>query len=214
MALDIETGMPPNIARLERNPAGYPIPFFVARSDDDNGDPDFRIVGPSRLIAAMNRGKCFICGRLLFGSVAFTLGPMCAVNHTSAEPPAHPACAQYSARICPFLASPTKRRRVGGLPEEMAAPGGIMLERNPGVALVWITTQWEPVKLDNGLIFRFGDPTATYWWCEGREATRDEVMHSIETGLPALAEIAAKQGQEALDALSRSVVRALKHVPS
>lgn len=79
--------MPPRIARLPRNKVGYPIPWFVAHLDD--GTRDFRIAGQEQHIRAMRERLCYVCGGPLGGFGAFTIGPMCAVNRISSEPPAH-----------------------------------------------------------------------------------------------------------------------------
>jgi hypothetical protein len=88
-----------------------------------------------------------------------------------------------------------------------------MLTRNPGVALVWTTRRYG-LKHDpgGGMLFDIGDPESVSWWCEGRAATREEVQHSIDTGLPALEEIAAEHGE--LAALAREVKRAEALLPT
>ena len=102
--------MPSRIARLPTD-RGFPVPWFVAWID---GKPDFRVIAPGRVAEAVNKGKCWVCGGTLFGTRAYVVGPMCAVNRTSAEPPSHRDCARYSAKACPFLSRPTMRRRDAG----------------------------------------------------------------------------------------------------
>jgi hypothetical protein len=142
---------------------------------------------------------------------------MCAVNRTSAEPPSHRDCADYSARACPFLARPHARRREQGMPDEMkqAEVPGIMLKRNPGVALVWITEhgRWRRFRAHNGLLFDIGEPVETRWYAEGRPATREEVEASIESGLPSLRELAEQDGEAALLELDTCVERAKRFLP-
>jgi len=203
--------VPARIAKLPLNKAGYPVPWFVAYID---GEPDFRVIAPGTIERAMARRLCWICGERMTGPTsAFVIGPMCAVNRISAEPPSHRDCAEFAAKACPFLANPKKRRREGNKPEHDEPPG-TMITRNPGVALVWVTRHWEPFREGRGYLFKVGAPSRTLWFAEGREATHDEVMASIESGLPILAEMAAKDGPEAMLALSRLVDEAMQLVPA
>ncbi|MFD4569344.1 hypothetical protein ACFWOX_33905 [Streptomyces sp. NPDC058467] len=201
---------PPRIARLPRNKVGYPVPWFVAWID---GQPDFRVVGIGKLDDAVRFRQCWLCGQALGANAAFVIGPMCAVNRVSAEPPSHRDCAIYAATACPFLTNPGMRRRGNNLPDEAADPDGIMIDRNPGVALVWISRTWR-VRTDYRL-FDVGDPTETRWYAEGREATRSEVLASITSGLPLLRAEAEKDRRPAaaLAELDRQYTRALALVP-
>jgi hypothetical protein len=172
---------PPRIARLPRNKAGFPVPWFVAWID---GQPDFRFIGEGKLDDAIRFRCCWLCGEPLGANAAFVLGPMCGITRTSPEPPSHRDCADYAARACPFLATPAMRRRETGIPDDAKEPDGIMIRRNPGVALVWVSRTWR--RHPALRLWNVGDPIETRWYAEGREATRTEVLASIESGLPLL----------------------------
>jgi hypothetical protein len=205
--------MPPRIARLPLDRRGYPVPWFVAYIDRE---PDFRVVRPRGVDQALSESRCWICGQLMLDTrVAYVVGPMCAVNRTSAEPPSHRDCARYAARACPFLTRPHARRRENNLPENGGAPG-LMIRRNPGVALVWITRQPLRVFEDGrgGRLFDIGEPVAAEWYAEGRSATRAEVMASIESGLPILRAEAEKDGADACAALDGLTANAMEIVPA
>jgi hypothetical protein len=100
-------------------------------------------------------------------------------------------------------------------------PAGEMIRRNPGVALVWITRRrgerggWT-LKGDGrgGVLFDVGDPLEVRWFAHGRPATRDEVMASIESGLPSLRDIAREEGPGAVAALEAQLDRAMPLVPA
>jgi len=213
--------LPPLPARIAALPVhrGYPVPWFVQwmrdgqGTDPGDGEPEFRIMDSRKLARAVLEHRCWVCGDRLGARRAYTVGPMCAVNRTSAEPPSHRECAIFSAVACPFLSRPHMRRREAGRPEEAVKPAGDMIERNPGVALVWITrgtrTKRDP---DGGILFDIGDPLEVLWYAEGRPATRAEVLASIESGLPLLAEVAAEEGAEKV--LARMAERALALVPA
>lgn len=209
MASDLP--VPYRMSRLPRNKAGYVVPWFVAFID---GVPDFRVIRAGGIIEAVRDDKCWLCGDRLGRNVAFVIGPMCAVNRTSAEPPSHRDCAEYAAQVCPFLTNPKMVRRDNHKPEDATAPAGTMLTRNPGVALVWVTRNWRPFRVDNGILFYVGDPEATEWYAHGREATRDEVLASIESGLPLLHAEAEAEGPDSVAALRRMTERALQVVPA
>jgi len=191
--------VPGRIALLPRNKVGYPVPWFVATID---GQPDFRVIRAGGIQAALRQNLCWVCGCSFLRQEdrAFTIGPMCAVNRVSAEPPSHRDCAVWSARNCPFLATPRMVRRDRHKPEGAVNPAGIMLTRNPGVALVWVTRyrSWGTRPDGNG----------------GREATRTEVLASIDSGLPLLREMAEQDGRAAVAELEVMHGAALALVPA
>src|SRR4051812_961023 len=108
--------MPDRIRRLRINDKGFPVPWFVA---DVDGVPDLRVVDARKIKVAWKERRCWVCGDKLGSTVAFALGPMCAVNRTVSEPPSHRACIEFSVRACPFLANPRTRRHEAGLPGGM-----------------------------------------------------------------------------------------------
>jgi hypothetical protein len=180
-------------ARVQQLPIarGYPVPWFVEWVD---GVPDFRVMNRARWRRAIEERRCWICGGPLGVHLAFVLGPMCGINRTTTEPPCHAACAEWAARACPFLSRPHAHRR--DLPPEQvnANQPGLPLLRNPGVTLIWYTRVYSlfPDGHGNQLI-EIGPADRVKWYAEGRPATREEVQHSIETGYPALLEVATQQ---------------------
>lgn len=211
--------MPERVAKLPTDDKGRPVPWFVAWTD---GKPDFRCVDARKIPIAYTKHLCWICGEKLGRYLAFTIGPMCAINHIASEPPSHKECAIYAAQACPFLTTPKMHRRTSDLPEGVTDPAGMILRRNPGVTLVWITESFEPIAVprDNGglpgLLFVVGEPTMLLWFCEGRPATREEILESINSGLPILREAANMdpEPEECLAALERQYQKTLQLVPS
>jgi hypothetical protein len=206
--------LPARMADLPRDSIGRPVPWFVAFID---GVPDFRVVGPGKLEEALRGSLCWVCGRGFGGGEdrAFLVGPMCTITRTIAEPPSHLDCAVWSARWCPFLSTPNMVRRDRHLPEGTVEPAGIMIRRNPGTSVVWVTgyRAWKAEREDGGYLFRLGPPKQALWFAEGREATRAEVLASIDSGLPLLREMAEEDGPDALADLERMHAAALEHVP-
>jgi hypothetical protein len=169
-----------------------------------------------RLHEAIRDRRCWTCGDYLSEHFAFVIGPMCAVNRVSAEPPSHVTCADFSVRACPFLSRPKALRREANKPEGLKAPAGFAIPRNPGVALVWITSSYQvfrPEAGGSGVLFQIGRPHGLLWFAEGRSATRAEILDSINSGLPLLREVAEKEGPDAVAALAAQTSAALKLVP-
>jgi hypothetical protein len=143
----------------------------------------------------------------------FVIGPMCAVNRVSAEPPSHRSCALYAVQACPFLTQPRAKRNEKDMPEHLE-PAGLMLKRNPGVTLLWTTQRYTLFKDGRGgALFNVGDPEQVEFYAEGRAATHDEIMASINSGLPILQEMAERDGPEAVAELAKMYDKAMELVP-
>src|SRR5262245_13722710 len=96
--------LPDYMKSLKLDHRGYPVPWFV---DWINGKPDFRVVRPDGPGIAHRKHLCWVCGKSRHTRLAaFVIGPMCAVNRISAEPPSHLECATFAATACPFLTHP------------------------------------------------------------------------------------------------------------
>lgn len=196
-AVALPPGIPKRMARLDVNPAGYPIPWFVDRTEDP-ADPDFRLMDPRRWKRAVKEHRCWVCGDRIKGAVeTFVIGPMCAVNLTTSEPPCHDDCADWSARACPFLANPKKRRRTSGV-EDGEPMGGHSISRNPGVVLLWKVRAGTWKLFDDGtgkpLVRLPQRPLRARWIREGRDATRAEAQAALDSGYPILEEAAMADG--------------------
>lgn len=212
--------MPDRMRRLPISETGYPVPYFVAWLDDNgkrcdagHGKPDFRIIDTPKVAGMFRARLCWLCGQAMGQYMTFTIGPMCLVNMTSAELPSHFNCALYAAKACPFLTKPRMRRNDDGK-ETFKAPAGIGLDRNPGVVLLLTTKSFKPFSDGSGgTLFEIGKPTDLQWFCEGRKATREEVLHSFETGMPHLRKLAEREGKAAVADVDRRYARALAQLP-
>ena len=122
--------------------------------------------------------------------------------------------AEWSIKACPFLAQRQEVRRDTNLPEGVKEPGGVAIARQPGVTCLWITTKYQVVQLPNGLIFKIGDPLEVHWFREGRQATRAEVLESIDSGYPILFDMATKEGEWAIADLENKRTQALRLLPN
>ncbi len=95
------------------------------------------------------------------------------------------------------------------MPEETAEAPGIALMCNPGVTAVWTTRDFEIERSNDGYLCFIGEPEHVRWYAEGRTATRAEILASIDSGLPALRELAEQDGARAVTELDRYVERAM-----
>lgn len=187
MSVSLRPELPPLPERIKKLPLhrGYPVPWFVAIID---GVADFRVIGENKIAIAHNKKLCWVCGERLGSFLTFLVGPMCAVNRISSEPPSHRDCAEFAAVACPFLSRPHMVRREAGMPEGVVDAAGVGLKRNPGVALVWVTKSYRVIRVDNGsgALFEMGNPIAVACYTEGRRSTAAEIRHSVDTGIPLL----------------------------
>jgi hypothetical protein len=202
--------MPDRIKRLPRDHRGFPVPWFVHWID---GVPDFRVVSPGKVDLA-HKGRCWTCGEPLGVHRVYVIGPMCVVNRVTSEPASHRDCAEFAARACPFLTRPRMRRNEKDLPETLSV-AGIHLDRNPGAVALYETREATPFRSGDGVLFRLGEPAKVDWWAEGRQATRAEIIASIEGGYPQLFDIATRyDGPAGVAELERQRVRALRLLPA
>lgn len=211
--VDLQT-LPPRMRDLPVDERGYPVPWFVAWIE---GKPEFRAQEAGKFARAIREKLCWVCGQRLGVNVCFVAGPMCGINRTSSEPPSHVDCARWSAINCPFLSNPRMIRRedeiINNARSREESPG-IMLTRNPGVAMLWITRQFEVYKAPNqGYLIQMGEPDSVEWYACGRRASREEVLQSIESGLPNL-EALARTEKGGLDFLAKARDRFDKWIPA
>jgi len=209
----------PNVARvipdrlrgLPLDERGYPVPYFVAWID---GKPDHRIVDPAKFRVCVRKGRCWICGRNLGKFATFTIGPMCVVNKISGEPPAHQECAKFAVQACPFLTLPRAVRRDAKLPHQVTVHPD-MLVHNPGAMILWTTDEWDEVLGAPGdaPVVSFGEPSRVSFWCQGRTATRGELLDAMAKGLPELQRMAEADGGDAPQRLARKVADAMFWFP-
>jgi hypothetical protein len=190
---------------------GYPIPYFVATLPD--GSRDFRVADGKKRVKAVNERLCWICGEKLGRYLAFTIGPMCAVNRNTSEPPSHRECAEFAAQACPFMTLPAAQYRSANLPAGILLPPE-MLDGNPGAVCIWICQSFKPYKVEDSWLIRLGEPTEVLWFAYGKPATRQQILDCFEKRLPFLANIAKEEGPEAEAMLASMTEKALELLPA
>lgn len=183
--------LPRHMIGLPEDERGYPIPWFVPFIENAEGVkiPEFRVMDTKKWVIAIRERCCWVCGLRLGRHLTFPIGPMCAINNITSEPPAHYDCALWSVRNCPFLSRPKMIRREGALPpavDPTKTIGGIALLRNPEVTVLW-TTQEYRAQADGrgGHLLHFGEAEHVEWWRERNKATQQECFDAIQNGLAA-----------------------------
>jgi hypothetical protein len=215
---------PFRIAKLPISDKGFPTPAFVAWLDSEGKNylpagtfgakRDFRIIDHRYMDRCYRFHRCWICDEPLGRHRVFVIGPMCAVNRNTMEPPSHRSCAEYAVRTCPFMMQPRMRRNpAGDIQEHMSVPG-IHLDRNPGCYCLYETEHYRRIHVRGGMLCRLGDPARVEWMTEGRPSTRAEVTAAIDSGMPFLMDIAAKEGPEAVKELAALRARVDAFLPA
>jgi hypothetical protein len=209
--------LPDNMNRLPVSDKGFPVPHFVAR--ETAPDWDFRVVNPATTFDCLRNKRCWLCGQALGSLFTFVVGPMCVVTRTSAEPPSHYSCGKYAAIACPFLANPNMRRNEKALPDGHLPPPGVAIMRNPGVTAVLLTRKYKTFDDGHGgTLIQMGQPTRVEWYAERGLATREQVLQSIDSGMPLLVEqcnmeATPKLKAEAHEELRQRLWATMEYVP-
>lgn len=194
---------------------GFPVPWFVTEKDD-RGRWDFAAIQSDRFVQAVREDRCWVSGEKLGKWRSFVIGPMCVVNRVSSDPPVRREVGIWSAQICPFLTRPMAqrdRRWRDEVDEDGIFPGqrGVMLAQNPGICAVYSTRD---VRFDRRRhLFFLGDPGEVRFFCEGREATPEEVWRAVDRGLVKLRKMAEEDGPGAVGEFERYVERARSVLP-
>lgn len=197
--------IPQNMLERPVSKKGFPVPYFAEMVD---GEWDFRVTSARQFAACVKQKLCWLCGQRLGSKYAFVAGPMCVITKTSAEPPCHESCATYAAIACPFLAQPKMRRNEVDLPEGSRNPAGVAIMRNPGVTAVLVTRKYKLFDDGDGrALVEMGPPDSVKWYAQRRAATHEEIMESVNGGLPLLWE---QCGAERTDFLRRDAERELQ----
>lgn len=114
------------------------------------------------------------------------------------------------------------RRNTNDIPVDANQAAGVHIDRNPGCVCIWIVgqTDFKIMRLQSepgvqaGILFRLGRPKEVLWFANGRPARRQEIMDSINSGYPKLAEAANRDGVKAALALNELKQEAMRLLPT
>ena len=177
--------MPERIARLEKDPRGYPIPYNVLRADD--GTPFFTVNDSRTHLRCLVRGLCPICGEKLGKWKWFVGGPRSAFDPHGwyFDLPGHHECERYALSVCPYLAAPNYLKRIDvPNPEKLPVQALVLLD-DTQIAdrpQLFVTAASDQIEIQSS-----GDPTAPYvrprrpllgyeFWRHGKQITMNEAL--------------------------------------
>ena len=159
--------MPTRIARLPRDPRGYPIPVNVLNS---KGVLDFRATDPAKMARVIELRCCALCGEPLGARMAFVGGPKSMASRYFTDAPMHRDCAIYALQVCPFLAAPSFGYRKS-VPEGMGVNEAVSTER-PEVFGLGICRGYTTGLMGGvHLVLRAAPFESISWWTAGEETT-------------------------------------------
>jgi hypothetical protein len=191
-----EVPMPAGVAKLPRDPRGYPI-FFSVQSDTERPS-NHKILNPKRRIICASERRCNVCGEKLGYWLAFLGGPMCVDQRAFADAPMHPECAEYSLRVCPFLATdlqysdPEIMRRAYSTTEDKYAS-----RVKPKYVVLYLTRGYEYrfLSADGSMMtFRPAAPKHVVYWRAGEAlpGVPEDLQEVLAKGRAAAKEMAAR----------------------
>jgi hypothetical protein len=149
--------LPSRMAKLPRDPRGYPIPVIVLI--DQDGRPHFQINDDVIVQRCLRDRLCSICGERLTRGTWFIGGAMSAFDPHGAyiDGPVHGECARYALQVCPYLAAPNYARRLDGktnprVPDHVVTLDRTVLEGRPTIFVAVMSRgfdlgrgDWQPV---------------------------------------------------------------------
>jgi hypothetical protein len=158
-----DTPMPERIAVLPRDDRGYPITYVTLMRD---GKPDFKVTDFRKRQDAIMRRLCAICGQPLEYWMAFIGGPASCRSRVFFDPAMHVECAEYSSKVCPFLANPN--RQYGNVKPssetvQIISNHTAVAERSTQSA-IFITRGFVPINNGGVLHVKANPPRETRWF--------------------------------------------------
>src|SRR6185295_806737 len=94
--------IPARLRDLPLDPRGFPITFTT--TVDADGKPDFRVPDAQKWAVMCYEHLCAVCGQRLDYWIFFVGGEELFADRLFFEGPMHRECAEYSIKVCPFMA--------------------------------------------------------------------------------------------------------------
>jgi len=182
--------VPERIARLPRDPRGYPIPWNVLRTDDATF---FTVNDDRKAFRALREGLCPICGERLGRWLWFVGGPRSAFDPGGCymDLPGHRDCMEFALQVCPYLAAPKYMGRIDIVhPEKLPPQARVLLDETqiperPEVMVAVACTRVE--ALDRGPLQPYLKPVAPFldwtYWRHGKQISEAEAMPFLRAAL-------------------------------
>lgn len=156
------TTVPEAISRLPVDvKRRLPIPLMNQAED---GTHSFVAINGKTVLRILEEELCGICGEKLGFASAFVSGPLSFQNRAYADPPFHPACAEFAMTVCPHIIIPhAKRATDDRLDREVGkvynAAGSVFEKPQEWVIAIAPTRETVAHFTSEGLLIRCGNPT-------------------------------------------------------
>ena len=167
--------MPERMARLPRDPRGYPQTAHALVRD---GVVDFRTMDAHKVVALIKRRCCALCGEPLGSRMAFVGGPQSTASRYFSDGPMHRDCAEYALQVCPFLAAPSFGYRKAA-PEHTAVNHAVNTQR-PDVFGLTICRDFALVVMGGHVVLQATQVQEVSWWRQGARASAPEGTNGAE----------------------------------
>lgn len=166
---------------------GIIVPYFVTWYKDGQqvhekapgALPHFPTIDMGRAALCLQRGYCWVCGKMLGTFKTFVTGPAGVIAGLAGEPPMHKECANYAVQVCPFMVHGYDMNTDKPMPGKFAMNVEL---RNPGLNIVWVCKSFDIQKFDpftGVMLLKPGPATVVQFWTKGRRATRQEIAERI-----------------------------------
>lgn len=164
------TELPAAMAGLPRDARGYVV-FWTAFVDSGTGEPDFRVLEYPRVLEALKKRLCGMCGGRIAGNTLCLLGTEDDLNGRwgaswvrGTDPPMHEECARYALEACPFLSGKAVRRSGRPMPGDSSrAPGHTHRRDRPPRRGLFFVRSYEARWRDEIGGFRYARPYRVEW---------------------------------------------------
>lgn len=174
--MEIALDIPKNMRGLKKLKSGTSIPFFVPVID---GKHDFRVMDPEAFRKACMLNLCWICGKKMGRFCTFVGGPLVAAQEISSEPPSHPECATFAAKVCPYMNGAEIRRN--HLPEH-TKPSAHGVDENSGITALCTSLGYKFIENSGSYLFKF-EKSEIVWLKHGKPATSDQVRDASKVAM-------------------------------
>lgn len=192
------TPIPRRMARLPRDPRGYPIPVVVLR--DRQGKPHFTTNDHKVTLRMARERRCHICGQHLVNQAQvnpvrhmwFAGGVLSAFHPDGAynDGPMHHECMQYAMQVCPYLAV---RTWTGEIMDKTLQPDPNVLRLmvdatsipgRPEVFVAVCVSTYSYTRVNNFYGFKIRQPyIAREYWRHGQQLTEEEAQPLVDKRL-------------------------------
>lgn len=141
------------------------LPIPKMNQIPEGGGHSFVAINAKSVRECIEKQLCGICGEKLSFASAFVSGPLSFQNRTYADPPFHPACAEFAMTVCPHIVIPHAKRATDERLErevgQVYSDANAVLDKPQEWVIAIAPTRETRAELSRefGLLIRCGKPT-------------------------------------------------------